>query len=95
MRQRGVLHDRLRKLLELDYVLDLDNTVKCLYGHQEGAEKGYNPRKPGRPSHNYQTFIIGRLRLILGVSVLPGRKHAGRHGAEAALAVLRRLPREL
>ena len=90
------IQDRIfRKLLELDYVLDLDNTVKCLYGHQEGAEKGYNPRKPGRPSHNYQTFIVGRLRLILGVSVLPGRKHAGRHGAEAALAFLRRLPREL
>ena len=48
------IQDRLFwRLLELDYVLDLDNTVKCLYGHQEGAEKGYNPKKPGtttRPS---------------------------------------------
>jgi hypothetical protein len=90
------IQDRiLGPLLTLEYVLDLDNTVKCLYGHQEGAEKGYNPKKPGRPSHNYQTFVVGRLRLILGVRVLPGKQHAGRHGAEAAFAFLRRLPRKL
>jgi hypothetical protein len=90
------IQDRLFwRLLELDYVLDLDNTVKCLYGHQEGAGKGSNPKKPGCPSHNYQTFVVGRLRLILGVRVLPGKQHAGRHVAEVALAFLRRLPREL
>ena len=88
------LQDRLfGQMLCLGYVLDMDNTVKCLYGHQEGAEKGYNPRKPGRPSHNYQTYAVGRLRLVLGVEVLPGRRHAGKYGAAAALAFLRRLPR--
>ena len=29
-----------------------DSSVKTLYGEQEGAKKGYNPRKPGRPSHH-------------------------------------------
>jgi hypothetical protein len=29
--------------------------VKTLYGEQEGAEIGYNPHKPGRPSHAYHT----------------------------------------
>ena len=29
-----------------DYDLDLNPTVKPLYGHQEGAEFGYNPQKP-------------------------------------------------
>jgi hypothetical protein len=32
-------------LLTEPYVLDIDNTVKPLYGHQEGAELGYNPKK--------------------------------------------------
>ncbi|MCB1129475.1 MAG: hypothetical protein KDM81_23435, partial [Verrucomicrobiae bacterium] len=32
-------------LLTEDYVLDIDSTVKPLYGHQEGAEVGYNPKK--------------------------------------------------
>ena len=28
-------------------VLDLDATIKPLYGHQDGAVVSYNPRKPG------------------------------------------------
>ena len=30
-------------LLDQDYILDMDPTVKPLYGHQEGAAFGYNP----------------------------------------------------
>ena len=66
-------------LLSEPYVLDLDNTVKPLYGHQEGAELGYNPMKPGRPSHNYHTYLIGSLRVVLGVDVMPGKQHSGKH----------------
>src|ERR1017187_5324584 len=40
-------------LLGEPWILDVDSTVKPLYGHQEGAKAGYNPRKPGRPSHSY------------------------------------------
>ena len=32
--------------------LILDSTVCERYGSQEGARKGYNPKKPGRPSHH-------------------------------------------
>ena len=66
-------------LLAEPYVLDIDNTVKPLYGHQEGAELGYNPKKPGRPSHNYHTYFIGSLRVVLGVEVMPGKQHGGKH----------------
>ena len=66
-------------LLSEPYVLDIDNTVKPLYGHQEGAQLGYNPQKPGRPSHNYHTYFIGALRVVLGVEVMPGKKHSGKH----------------
>src|SRR5215831_17090639 len=31
-------------LLGEDWVLDVDTTIKPLYGHQEGAELGYNPK---------------------------------------------------
>ena len=31
-------------------ILDWDSTVQPKYGHQEGAEVGYNPGKPGRRS---------------------------------------------
>ncbi len=68
----------MKRLLAEPYVADMDNTVKPVYGHQEGAEKGYNPKKPGRPSHNYQTWAMGATRLVLGVDVLPGKRHSGR-----------------
>jgi len=79
-------------LLTEPYVLDIDNTVKPLYGHQEGAELGYNPQKPGRPSHNYHTYFIGSLRLVLGVEVHGGKQHSGRHSMPGLWALLDGLP---
>ena len=52
-------------LLSEPWILDADVTVKPLYGHQDGAVKGYNPHKPGRPSHTYPTDFIANLRLVL------------------------------
>jgi hypothetical protein len=79
-------------LLAEAYVLDIDNTVKPLYGHQEGAELGYNPKKPGRPSHNYHTYFIGSLRVVLGVEVLPGKRHGGKHSRPGLWRLIDGLP---
>jgi hypothetical protein len=67
-------------LLSEPWILDVDTTVKALYGHQEGAEVGYNPHKPGRPSHSYHTYIASHLRLVLRVEVMAGDKHNVAHG---------------
>src|SRR5947199_119644 len=45
-------------LLSEPWVLDIDSTIKPLYGQQEGAMVGYNPQKPGRPSHCYHTYLM-------------------------------------
>jgi hypothetical protein len=79
-------------LLAEPYVLDIDNTVKPLYGHQEGAELGYSPKKPGRPSHNYHTYFIGSLRVVLGVEVLPGKQHGGKHSRPGLWRLIDGLP---
>lgn len=79
-------------LLSESYVLDIDNTVKPLYGHQEGAELGYNPKKPGRPSHNYHTYFIGSLRVVLGVEVMPGKQHSGKHSLPGLWRLIDSLP---
>jgi len=67
-------------VLEQSWVLDVDVTVKPLYGKQEGAVLGYNPAKPGRPSHAYHSFWVGHLRLCLEVQVRPGNETAGSFG---------------
>lgn len=66
-------------MLHEPYILDLDTTVKPLYGHQEGAEIGYNPHKPGRPSHVYHTYFIANLRMVVDVEVQPGKQKAARY----------------
>ena len=39
--------------------MNLDSTVLTRYGQQEGAKKGYNPRKHGRPSHHPLLAFLG------------------------------------
>ncbi len=58
-----------KPLLEEPWALDVDTTVKPLYGHQEDAKVGYNPQKPGRPSHAYHSYFIGNLRMVMDVEV--------------------------
>jgi len=62
-------------LLAEPWILDIDTTVKPLYGHQEGAVIGYNPKKPGRPSHSYHTYSMAGVRLVLDVDVVAGNEH--------------------
>jgi hypothetical protein len=68
-----------KDLLSTPWILDLDTTVKCLYGKQEGAVVGYNPRKRGRPSHSYHSGLMANTRLALRVDVLPGNESAPIH----------------
>src|SRR6202521_1315975 len=67
-------------LLEESWILDVDATVKPLYGHQEDASLGYNPTKPGRPSHVYHSYLIGNLRMVLEVEVQAGNQMASSYG---------------
>lgn len=72
---RSSLREAYEELLGHSWILDIDTTIKPIYGHQEGAEIGYNPQKPGRPSHAYHTYIMANTRLILDVDVAAGNEH--------------------
>jgi hypothetical protein len=63
-------------LLKEPWALDVDTTVKPLYGHQEDAKVGYNPQKPGRPSHAYHSYFIANLRMVVDVEVQAGNQTA-------------------
>jgi Transposase DDE domain group 1 len=79
-------------LLDAPWILDIDTTVKPLYGKQEGAVISYNPKKPGRPSHNYHTYLMAGLRLVIGAEVRAGNQHTGSHSLPGLLKILDELP---
>lgn len=81
-------------LLSVPWILDVDTTVKPLYGKQEGAVIGYNPKKPGRPSHTYHSYFMANLRLILDVEVQAGNQMAASYSAPDLWSLLERLPRQ-
>lgn len=87
------LYKCYQPVLDVPWILDVDTTVKVLYGKQEGAVVGYNPKKPGRPSHTYHTFSIANLRVILDVAVQAGNEMAASYTAPSLWSLLERLPR--
>jgi len=86
------LSDSVTPLLDVPWILDIDTTVKPLYGKQEGAVVSYNPKKPGRPSHSYHTYLMAGLRLVVGAEVKAGNEHTGTHSLPGLLKVIDDLP---
>jgi len=72
------------------YTLDCDSSVFPRYGTQEGALKGYNPTKRGRPSHHPLFAVLAEARCIAHVWLRSGNTGAAR-GATAFLAEVRAL----
>lgn len=64
---RPALMGSVREALDRPWVLDIDASIKPLYGRQEGAELGYNPHTPGRLRHVLHTYWVGNLRMVLDV----------------------------
>jgi len=58
--------------------LDLDSTVFERFGRQEGARKGYHPRKPGRRSHHPLLAVLAEPVFILHAWLRRGDTSAGR-----------------
>ena len=81
-------------LLSAPWIMDIDVTVKPLYGKQEGAVVGYNPKKPGRPSHAYHTYQMATLRLMLGVAVAAGNESHANTTLPGLVELIDRLPAE-
>lgn len=79
-------------LMSAPWILDIDVTVKPLYGKQEGAIIGYNPKKPGRPSHAYHTYQMSGLRLMLGVEVAAGNESHANTTLPGLMELIERLP---
>lgn len=56
--------------------LDLDSSVVTRYGTQEGACRGYNSQKPGRPSHHPLMAFMAETRMVVNAWLRPGNTGA-------------------
>jgi hypothetical protein len=52
--------------------IDLDSSVITRYGNQEGAKKGYNPKKKGRNSHHPLIAFIDQTKMVANTWLRPG-----------------------
>lgn len=83
-----------KPLLCESWILDIDTTVKPLYGKQEGAVVGYNPHKPGRPCQVYHTYMMANTRMILDVEVQPGNQGSSLYSRPQLFAFIDQLSPE-
>ena len=60
------------------FSLDLDSTVFCREGRQEGARKGFNPRRKGRNSHHPLLAVLAEAQFILHGWLRSGNTGAAR-----------------
>ena len=88
----SALKDSIGEARVIGWILDCDTTVKVLYGHQAGAEIGYNPTKPGRPSHSIHTYWIANVRLVLDAEVQEGTATAAKYSLPRLISILVELP---
>lgn len=69
-------------LRALDAVhLDFDSTVEPLFGEQEGARPGPNPRYHGRPSYHPIVASLAETRTVVGAKLRPGDTGLGKDDA--------------
>lgn len=55
-----------------NFTLDIDSSVMTRYGVQQGAKKGYNPAKKGRPSHHPLIAFIADVKLVANMWLRSG-----------------------
>jgi len=92
------LHDRLllsmilRPKPPIRVIFDLDSTVLILYGKQEMARIGYNPKKWGRPSYHPLLCFNGITKDFWHGELRPGDTHTATGTVELLKAVFAKLP---
>ena len=72
-------------------ILDLDSSVKTVYGKQQGARKGFNGKNRGKRSYHPQLAFLNSTKECLLAWLRPGDTHSANNAAgfmEQALSML-------
>jgi hypothetical protein len=71
--------------------LDMDSTVITRHGEQEGATRGYNPGKRGRPAHHPLLAFVAEARMVANFWLRPGNAHTANNALAFIESTLRHL----
>jgi hypothetical protein len=77
-----VFRKLLKKSKRKAITIDIDSSVVNVEGHQEGAVKGYNPKKPGNNCYNIQFAFCDELKAYITGFVRSGNTYTANGAAE-------------
>ena len=75
-----------------EVMLDFDDTVCTVFGNQEGAKCGYNPRYHGRPSFKEKVGMLGQTHELLNLTLESGNHHSNHNFLEFFKECINMLP---
>jgi len=75
-----------------EITLDLDSHVICVYGNQQRAALGYNPRKKGRKSYHPLLCFVGESRDYIGGVLRSGKHHSSYKAVDFIKGLVKKLP---
>ena len=81
-----------KKLGTTDDIVDLDSSVKTVYGKQEGARKGFNSKSKGKRSYHPQFAFLNSTKECLLAWLRPGDTHSANNADEFLKQALSLLP---
>ena len=85
MKLIGQISNRIHKKLGTTRdILDIDSSVKTVYGNQQGAEKGFNGQKKGAKSYHPLMAFLGSTKECLLSWLRPGNTYTA-NGADEFL----------
>jgi len=85
----GILSNKIHKRLKTKRdILDLDSTVKTVYGKQEGAVKGFNPKHKGKRSYHPLLAFLNSTKECILAWLRPGDSYTSNNADEFLKQVL-------
>lgn len=89
----GKLSNRIHKKLGTESdILDMDSSVRTVFGNQEGAEKGYNHEKKGARSYHPLMAYLNSTKECLLSWLRPGDSYTSNNAAEFIKQAIAMLP---
>ena len=91
----SILRERLWQLCDFTFYrmrVDIDTTVKTVYGHQQGARKGHNPKHRGKQGLRPLLAFIQETREYLVGKLRPGTTVTGSEAAAFIADIKNHLP---